>query len=95
MELKDGQKSYDLQRVALSKDGGITYTALMQFLETYPVVMNNHMRACGISLEPYYRNDRYVKKQYKRKRRPFSAEEASRIIARHRTLQGKAWERGA
>lgn len=88
MELKPGEKPSELQAIPRQKHG-ITKSALSAYLKAPYTVLNQHMRALGIHLEPFMRDDKYITKQYKRNTRPLTDDEARRIIERHRALQGR------
>lgn len=93
MELKPGQKSHEL-RLAHIK-GFTTFVGLSRFLgipQGSHSILKAHMKALGITLEPFKRDEKYVKKQYKLYRRPFTEDEARRIIERHAYLTGRAFE---
>lgn len=91
-ELKPGEKSYDKTFEPIRKAGFCTYWGMMRFLKIphgSHSHLDAHMKALGIVLEPFRRDDGFVTKQYKKHRRPFTEDEAKRIIERHRALQGR------
>lgn len=79
----------------LRRAGFVTFSDLQRYLKI-PLqdkrVLHAHCRALGIKLERFKRDEKYVKKQYKKHWRPFTEEEARRIMERHYGLIGRQLE---
>lgn len=52
--------------------------------------MRCHLKALGIVLGPFVRDEKYVKKVYKSRKRWLTEEEARRIIERVHALRGRS-----
>ena len=90
------KKSWEYMGEPIRKAGGYTFKELMAFLQIKPgshYILTNHMRALGITLEPFKRSEKYVTKQYKNVRRPFTEDEARRVMERHYAIIGRELER--
>lgn len=91
MELKEGEKPFTKERQdhARRAHGYCSVIEISRYLKIGVLATQKHMAALGIVLEPFVRREKYMTKVYKRRTRLLTEQEAERIIARHRSMQGR------
>lgn len=86
-ELLPGEKSH--QKMLKPPQGFYTLWDVAKFLRTRTECVRRHCKSLGIALGPFERNEYAVTKTYKNQWRWLTEQEASKIISRHRQLQGR------
>jgi len=85
-ELADGEKSWE--KTLKARTGFYTLRSIWHFLGVSGAEeMKAHLKACGIVLGPFIRDEPYKYKVYKRQFRHLTEAEARKLIERVRSLR--------